>query len=124
MDFKYIFYTTDESFDYGDFPNSTCYVEAPHGFSIEIDVNNKINLSSLVGFGNYLNEVKSIKTLKDFQKFLKSNLNQVQELDEDAKYTNLECFEELLEIVNENIRGTNENNKLQRRYDNKTALCN
>lgn len=35
MKLTYNFYTTDESFDFGDFPNGTCHQTAEHGFSIE-----------------------------------------------------------------------------------------
>ena len=45
-------YTIDTSFDFGDFPNGTCYQEEHHG--VEIDINDsKPYIKSLEGFGNF-----------------------------------------------------------------------
>lgn len=57
-------YTTDQSFDFGDFPNGTCYQEEHHG--IEIDINdNKPDIKTLEGFGNftYLTQKYTLETL-------------------------------------------------------------
>ena len=70
---KYIFYYTDESFDYGDYSGSTCYIYEPHGFEVAIE-DNKIDLSTLIGLGEFEDEVKEIKTLDDLNNFIIENI--------------------------------------------------
>lgn len=69
---KYIFYYTDECFDYGDYSGSTCYIYEPHGFEVAIE-DNKIDLSTIKGLGEFEDEVKKIKTLDDLNKFIYKN---------------------------------------------------
>ena len=104
MKLTYNFYTTDESFDYGDFPNSTCYVTGEHGFTINHDSNtNKLDIESLETYGDY-DDMKEIKTLQGLKEYIKSHIDEVKDFDYESKYTNRECFEELIEIIDENLQ--------------------
>lgn len=102
MLYNYNFYIEDTSFDYGDFPNSTCYCEAWHGFSIDIDVNNIVNIDTLKPYGDYSVQMKDIKTIEKLADFLEQHLDEVQENeDEDLTYSNKECFIELIDFLKE-----------------------
>lgn len=102
---EYNFYTTDESFDYnGPFGTATQYETGYHGFSIEVDKNDIIDITSLDAYGDYTEMQDKCKTLEDLKKYLEEHLDEVQEDEEKHRYTNRECFEELIEIINDNIK--------------------
>lgn len=93
MKYEYYYYTTDESFDYGD---GTCQETGYHGFEIDIDKDNNIDLSTLKGWGDFATEIEKVETLEDFKTFLKNNKPYIQEWDEEI--SNSEIFDEL-EII-------------------------
>ena len=104
MKLTYNFYTTDESFDFGDFPNGTCHQTAEHGFSIEHNgKTNDLDINSLNTYGDF-EEMNNIKTLGELKEYLLSHLDEVQDFDFECKYTNKEVFEELIEIIDENLQ--------------------
>lgn len=98
---EYIFYVTDESFSYGDFPGSTVYQTERHGFEIDIDSDNNIDISSIEFFGYY--QDKKINSLYDLLDFVETHLIEVEEINENATYSNYEIFEELIELIKQNI---------------------
>ena len=98
---EYIFYVTDESFSFGDFPGSTIYQIENHGFSIDINSDNDIDISSIDFFGDYKD--REIKTLNELLEFLQLHIFEVEEINENSQFSNIELFEELLEIIQENI---------------------
>ena len=118
MQYEYIFYTTDESFDFGDFPSEsrgcsashfhsrTCDQREYHGFSIDIDKENNIDISSLKWLGDY--SETQITTLQGLKEFIKTHLNEVEEIDDSLniyyQYTNIELFEELIELIDDNLQ--------------------
>ena len=63
MRYNFVYYSTDSSFDYGDFPGATHYQTDLHGFEIEIDKNDIPHLDTLQGFGDYDVELGKIKVL-------------------------------------------------------------
>lgn len=104
MKLTYNFYETDESFDFGDFPNATCHQTVEHGFSINHDSKtNKLDINSLDAYGDF-EEMNKIKTLAELKDYILSHLDEVQDFDFECKYTNKECFEELVEIIDENLQ--------------------
>lgn len=104
MKYDYIFYVTDESFDYGDFPGSSYYEKNNHGFSIDIDSNNVIDIASLTPFGDFYSEMKNIKTLEELKQYLEIKLKEVKEWEiEESQFTNLEIFEELIKFLQQQI---------------------
>lgn len=102
---KYVFYKTDESFDYGDFPNSTYHCEAEHGFNIDID---NPSLETFEAFGDYadMNDLKSLAEIKDY---IIAHLKEVQEFEEGLFYTNQDTFIELVEILKGKTNVTSNN---------------
>lgn len=94
MRIKYILNTTDTSFDYGDFPGSTCICYQENGFYLEI-YNGVINIDSFEPFGVYLGQEEYIKTLSDLKRFITDNFNLI-----DKEY--IELFKRLLEIIKRN----------------------
>ena len=66
MNYDYVFYTTDESFDYPTgYGYATHYVEGKHGFSLSIDIDNYIDFSSFDAFGDLEKWKINAKTLKN-----------------------------------------------------------
>lgn len=64
MELEYVFYTTDDSFDFGDC-GRTCQVLTKHGFTINVNSVDGLDIKTLKGFGDYY----------DIQKFCNQNLN-------------------------------------------------
>lgn len=108
MKYEYNFYITDSSFDYGDFWGGTYKETDYHGFTVDIDTDNNIDLSSIHGYGDLAGVEFEIKDLADFKQFLISNLDTVQEYDEDAEYSNIERFRELISIIDLQLKAQNE----------------
>ena len=103
--FEYIFYQTDYSFDYnGPFGTSTYYDYDDHGFEIEIDINDNIDMSSFQAFGDYEEMNRRCKTLEDLKNYILEHYNEIQEYDEHLCYPNQELFDELLEIIDDNLK--------------------
>ena len=101
---EYIFYQTDESFDYGDWSWGGTWEEyANHGFEIEIDNNDKIDMSSFDAFGDYEEMNDKCKTLEDLKSYILEHYNEIQQYG-DLCYSNQEIFDELLEIIDDNIK--------------------
>lgn len=92
MRYTFTYYETDVSFDYGDFPNSTCSGVEPSGFYIDIDKDDNVDITSLEGYGDFQNIEKKIKTLEDFLLFLRENREHIQPKD-------LDVFDELEDFV-------------------------
>ena len=102
MRYEFIYYSTDESFDYGDFPNSTCHCTSLHGFSIEITKDDIPLLDTVDGFGDFADVKDHAQNYKDFADYLKNSLDDIQREDENA--SSLECFEELIDFVESQMR--------------------
>lgn len=104
MKTEYIFFTTDESFDYPTgYGYATYHEKASHGFEISIDTDNKIDFSSFSSFGSYAEMEDKCKNLTDLKNYIIEHLDEIEEPEEKFTYTNREIFEELLEIIDENI---------------------
>lgn len=100
MKYEFIYYISDGSFDYGDF---THYETDYHGFDIEINSDNIIDINTLIGFGDYTNIEKSIKSLIQFKDFLYRNFRNITEYKKDCYYSNFDIFEDLLLLVEKQI---------------------
>ena len=86
MEIEFIYYESDESFDYGDFPGGTYAYFEPHGFKVEIDKNDNVLINTLVGLGDFYSEIKKIKTIDEFLKFLFENEKYITNPDDMAVY--------------------------------------
>lgn len=91
---SYTFYETDESFDYGDWGLGchTHYVIAPHGFDIDVDKDDNVDINTLDAYGDYI-EMNEIKTLAELKKYIEAHIHEVQE------DNNRECLEELVDFI-------------------------
>lgn len=103
---EYVFYQTDCSFDFdGPFGTETYHDYENHGFEIEIDSNDNIDMSSFQAFGDYEEMNHKCKTLEDLKNYILEHYNEIQEYEEfDRYYSNQEVFDELLEIINDNLK--------------------
>ena len=103
---EYIFYQTDCSFDYDSpFGTATYYDYENHGFELEIDSNDNINMSSFQAFGDYEEMNHKCKTLEELKNYILEHYNEIQEWNElNRYYTNQETFDELLDIINDNLK--------------------
>lgn len=99
MKYEYILYERDVSFDYGDFLGATCSGIEKNGFSIDIDINDNVDIDSLEGFGDFQFLEKDIKTKQGLIDFINENEEYIEEINPGCKYTNKELFEELVEIL-------------------------
>ena len=79
MKCNYVIYTTDDKYDVGG-----CCVPASHGFEIEIDDNDCIDINSLNGYGDFSYEISKIDNICQFKKFIQNLINkfEVEELKE------------------------------------------
>lgn len=101
---EYLFYQTDYSFDYNSpFGTSTYYDYDNHGFEIEIDINDNIDMSSFQAFGDYEEMNRKCKTLEDLKNYILEHYNEIQEF-EGYRYSNKEVFDELLDIIDDNLK--------------------
>ena len=103
MRFSFDFYTTDDSFDYGDFPGGTCYQLGYHGFYIDADNDNRLDLDSLKGYGDFARMEDDISSLEDLKEFIVQHLDEVREIG-GFGYTNLDCLDEFIEIIDDNLQ--------------------
>ena len=86
MEIEFVYYESDESFDYGDFPGGTYVSFEPHGFKVEIDKNDNVLINTLVGLGDFYSEIKKIKTIDEFLKFLFENEKYITNPDDEPVY--------------------------------------
>jgi len=93
---EFNFYTTDESFDYGDF---TYHQNEYHGFSIDLEDDDP-KIETLEGYGDFATEVENIKTLEELETFIKDNLLKYHDSDTGTDYKN---FTLLLELIKEKL---------------------
>ena len=102
---EYIFYQTDESFDYGDWSWGGTWNEyANHGFELDIDSNYSIDMTKFQAFGDYEEMNDKCKTLEDLKNYILEHYNEIQEFDGFDRYSNKEVFNELLDIINDNLK--------------------
>ena len=102
--FEYIFYQTDESFDYGDWSWGGTWNEyANHGFEVAIDINDNIDMTTFQAFGDYEEMNHKCKTLEDLKNYILEHYNEIQDYD-GLCYSNHELFDELLESINDNLK--------------------
>lgn len=102
MIYDFIYYTTDESFDYGDFAGGTYHQVCLHGFSIELTKDDKPLIETLDGYGDFAVEINEIKTLKQLKDFILKNMNEIRD-----SGTKEEIFLELVSFIDD--WGKNEN---------------
>lgn len=91
MQIEYVLTKTDLSFDYSDY--RTCYEWQYNGFNIDIDVKGVINIESLEPFGDCVEIMENIKTLKDLKRFLTENFEFIE---------NKKNINELIYLINKN----------------------
>lgn len=99
MRYEYVFYERDVSFDYGDFPGATCSCIEKNGFSIEIDKNDNVDVSSLDGFGDFQFIEREIKTPDALIDFIENHKIYIESTNDTPIETNKELFEELVEFL-------------------------
>ena len=101
---EYIFYQTDCSFDYDSpFGTATYYDYENHGFEVEIDHDDNIDMSSFQAFGDYEEMNHKCKTLEDLKNYILEHYNEIQDV-LNIYHPNQEAFDELLEIINDNLQ--------------------
>ena len=95
MNKEYIFYIKDESFDYNTPMGTATFGQySKHGFEVDININGKIDISTLRGFGDF-EEMNAINTFEELETYLTCNLDIVEN-----QY--LEDMKNLIEIVRKN----------------------
>ena len=101
---EYIFYQTDCSFDYDSpFGTATYYDYANHGFEVDIDCNDNIDMDSFQAFGDYEEMNHKCKTLEDLKNYILEHYDEIQDV-LNIYHPNQEAFDELLEIINDNLK--------------------
>lgn len=93
MRIEYILNKTDLSFDYSDY--RTHYEWQYNGFNIDIDIKDVINIESLEPFGDCVEMMENIKTLKDLKQFLIENFEFIE---------NKKNINELIYLINKNLK--------------------
>ena len=121
MRYEYNFYITDESFDYGDFPGATVTETVKHGFSIEINSDNKVDISSLESYNDYSEIQEKVKTLQELLDYIESHLEEIEEHDENEIITNYYLFLELTDFLREQIKEEEETKKKEEKEKRKVA---
>lgn len=99
MRYEYVFYERDVSFDYGDFPGACCSGIEKNGFSVEIDKNDNVDISSLDGFGDFQFIEREIKTPDALIDFIENHKIYIESTNDTPFKTNKELFEELVEFL-------------------------
>lgn len=98
MKYDFIFYQTDCSFTYGDFPGATVQAHEDHGFSIEIDCNDNVNIKSIKSFGDYYRMASEIKTLNDLKRFVRKHIPDIEAIKNLSLEENIEYFKCILVV--------------------------
>ena len=107
----YIFYSTDESFDYnGPFGTATHYQIGLHGFSLDFDKDYKPILEEIKGFGEFDDIEDKVATYQDLLDYLSVNLGYLDYNCEEA--TSQDDFDELISILEECILEEKENGEI------------
>ena len=103
---EYVFYQTDCSFDYdGPMGTETYYDYEKHGFEVYIDRNDNIDMDSFEAFGDYDEMNEKCKTLEDLKNYIIEHYKEIQDYDDSDEYcARSEKFDELLEIINDNLK--------------------
>lgn len=97
MNYDFIYYTTDSSFDYlSPFGVSTEHIEDWHGFSIELTNDDKPLIETLEGYGDFAVEIDKIKTLEQLKEFILKNMNEIRD-----SGTKEEVFLELVSFIDD-----------------------
>lgn len=102
--YDFDFYTTDESFDYGDGYGftATYQEEVTHGITVVVDSDNKILGWS--GYGHFAYEVDNIKALRNLKNFIAEHIKDLDGLEDlTVSYTKEDELAELISLVDENI---------------------
>lgn len=100
MEYNYIYYRTDASFDYGDWPGAVCYQTDLHGFSIDLDNDDKPDFNSLEGFGEF-SDVNDLKSLEELKQYILDHMHLIKESGNDP-----ECFLELVSFIDDYLEET------------------
>ncbi len=102
---SYDFYVSDDSFDWpGPFGDETERVVGYHGFSIECDIDDNFYIETMSAYGDFSEMEKNCKTLQGLRDYVVAHLNEVKENSYFCENsTPLECFEELIEFLSEQI---------------------
>ena len=101
---EYVFYQTDCSFDYDSpFGTATYYDYDNHGFEVAIDINDNIDMSTFQAFGDFEEMNHKCKTLEDLKNYILEHYNEIQDV-LNIYHPNQEAFDELLEIINDNLK--------------------
>ena len=96
---QYIYYTTDESFDFdAPFGTKTYYQTGYHGFTIDFDSDYKPIINSIDGFGEFDDINWKVKDFKSLADYLKLTIPLWQDTEGS---TPLREFTDLLELVEE-----------------------
>ena len=96
MQYNYIYYRTDGSFDYlSPFGVATEYVEDLHGFSIDLDSEDNPDFNSLEGFGEF-DDVNDLKSLEELRDYILANMKEIRESGDDP-----ERFLELVSFIDD-----------------------
>lgn len=112
MIYEFDFYRTDESFDYSDI--ATEYRTVEHGIEIDMDINN--NIYSWRGYGDFNYDMTEIKTLPELKQYILDNMHLVEEV-EGERFTRKELLEELIDIIDSNIKKQEYNNAFNKLFD-------
>lgn len=107
----YIFYLTDESFDYPTgYGTETEHQYMPHGFEIE-----DLDMNTFNAYGDYEEMNDKCKTLKDLRDYIKSHYREIGNVNEscrelytdttyeDESKSNWENFDILLEQIDKKV---------------------
>lgn len=95
----FIFYTTDESFDFGD---GICPEYTKHGFSIEKDDNNTFLIDTLKGFNDF-RDAEKCETLEQLADYISFNSKYVIEDEYDSSRTNYKRLQILYKKIKRQI---------------------
>lgn len=104
---KFIFYITDESFDYG---AGTCYQFCEHGFSIEFNENDFPLIETLQGFNDF-KDVEKCQTLIELADYISFNTKHIIEDEYDTYCTNFRKLARLYRIIVNYLSGKRIRNK-------------
>ena len=93
MQYNYIYYRTDGSFDYwGPFGLETEHVTDLHGFSIDLDSEDNPDFNSLEGFGEF-DDVNDLKSLEELNQYILDNMSMIKDSgDEPERFLELVSF--------------------------------
>ena len=88
MELEYVFYTTDDSFDYGDC-GRTCQVLTKHGFTINVNSVDGLDIKTLKGFGDYYDIQDYCQNLTDLKCIIVQEFEKIQDEYQEQKFNEL-----------------------------------